>query len=151
METYGYIVCFCPQVPVSSVSICLCNTVDYFLLCFRRLLHVVFLLVLVFAIELIISFSVSDTCYVLSFAIIMLNTSLHNPSVKEKPSVERFINMNRGINDGGNLPDELLIVSRQDNSSRVIWRNTGICYVVRMPAISNFALHITEGWNYLFQ
>ncbi|XP_023344069.1 cytohesin-1 [Eurytemora carolleeae] len=42
-------------------------------------------------------FTNSDTCYVLSFAIIMLNTSLHNPSVKDKPSVEQFINMNRGI------------------------------------------------------
>lgn len=27
-------------------------------------------------------FTNTDTCYVLSFAIIMLNTSLHNPSVK---------------------------------------------------------------------
>ncbi|KAM8786395.1 cytohesin-1 isoform 2-T2 [Rhynchonycteris naso] len=49
-----------------------------------------------------------DTCYVLSFAIIMLNTSLHNPNVKDKPTVERFIAMNRGINDGGDLPEELL-------------------------------------------
>jgi cytohesin len=54
-------------------------------------------------------FQSTDTCYVLSFAIIMLNTSLHNPSVKEKPSVERFIEMNRGINDGGDLPRDLLI------------------------------------------
>lgn len=53
----------------------------------------------------------ADTCYVLSFAIIMLNTSLHNPSVKEKPSTEQFINMNRGINNGGDLPRELLVVS----------------------------------------
>lgn len=53
-------------------------------------------------------FTSSDTCYVLSFAIIMLNTSLHNPSVKDKPSVDRFITMNRGINDGGDLPPELL-------------------------------------------
>jgi cytohesin len=50
----------------------------------------------------------TDTCYVLSFAIIMLNTSLHNPSVKDKPAVARFIDMNRGINDGGDLPAELL-------------------------------------------
>ncbi|KAK3553295.1 hypothetical protein QTP86_032750 [Hemibagrus guttatus] len=49
-----------------------------------------------------------DTCYILSFAIIMLNTSLHNPNVKDKPTVERFISMNRGINDGGDLPEELL-------------------------------------------
>jgi len=53
-------------------------------------------------------FTNPDTCYVLSFAIIMLNTSLHNPSVKDKPSVEQFITMNRGINDGENLPRELL-------------------------------------------
>ncbi|KAI5623337.1 cytohesin-1 isoform X1, partial [Silurus asotus] len=50
----------------------------------------------------------ADTCYVLSFAIIMLNTSLHNPNVKDKPSAERFIAMNRGINDGGDLPEDLL-------------------------------------------
>ena len=56
-------------------------------------------------------FTNSDTCYVLSFAIIMLNTSLHNPSVKDKPSVDQFISMNRGINDGGDLPRELLVVS----------------------------------------
>ena len=54
---------------------------------------------------------VSDTCYVLSFAIIMLNTSLHNPSVKDKPTVDRFVAMNRGINEGGDLPRELLEVS----------------------------------------
>lgn len=53
---------------------------------------------------------VADTCYILSFAIIMLNTSLHNPNVKDKPTVERFISMNRGINDGGDLPEDLLRV-----------------------------------------
>lgn len=53
----------------------------------------------------------ADTCYVLSFAIIMLNTSLHNPNVRDKPTVERFISMNRGINDGGDLPEDLLRVS----------------------------------------
>ncbi|XP_076458331.1 cytohesin-1-like isoform X1 [Babylonia areolata] len=59
-------------------------------------------------------FTNADTCYVLSFAIIMLNTSLHNPSVKDKPTVERFIQMNRDINDGGNLPESLL-TSLYDN------------------------------------
>lgn len=51
-----------------------------------------------------------DTCYILSFAIIMLNTSLHNPNVKDKTPLERFISMNRGINNGDNLPDDLLSV-----------------------------------------
>lgn len=54
----------------------------------------------------------TDTCYVLSFAVIMLNTSLHNPNVKDKPSVQRFTAMNRGINDGGDLPEELLRVRK---------------------------------------
>ncbi|KAG9263884.1 cytohesin-4 isoform X1 [Astyanax mexicanus] len=49
-----------------------------------------------------------DTCYILSFSIIMLNTSLHNPNVKDKPSLERFISMNRSINNGGDLPSDLL-------------------------------------------
>ena len=53
-----------------------------------------------------------DTCYVLSFAIIMLNTSLHNHNVRDKPTAERFVTMNRGINEGGDLPEELLRVSR---------------------------------------
>lgn len=54
-------------------------------------------------------FTSTDTCYILSFSIIMLNTSLHNPSIKDKPTVDRFIAMNRGINDGGDLPEELLV------------------------------------------
>ncbi|KAJ8283610.1 hypothetical protein COCON_G00024600 [Conger conger] len=53
-------------------------------------------------------FQSTDTCYILSFAIIMLNTSLHNPNVKDKTTLERFISMNRGINNGGDLPSELL-------------------------------------------
>ncbi|XP_030066120.1 cytohesin-4 isoform X1 [Microcaecilia unicolor] len=54
-------------------------------------------------------FQSTDTCYVLSFSVIMLNTSLHNPNVKDKPPLQRFISMNRGINDGGDLPEELLM------------------------------------------
>lgn len=54
-------------------------------------------------------FSNTDTCYVLSFSIIMLNTALHNPSVKDKPTLDKFILMNRGINNGGDLPRELLV------------------------------------------
>ncbi len=40
----------------------------------------------------------------------MLNTSLHNPCVKDKPSLETFFTMNRGINEGQDLPRELLQV-----------------------------------------
>ena len=57
-----------------------------------------------------------DTCYVLSFSIIMLNTSLHNPNVKNKPSIDSFVSMTRGINDGGDLPRELIEVSMSHHS-----------------------------------
>lgn len=57
-------------------------------------------------------FSLTDTCYILSFSIIMLNTSLHNPNVKDKPPFERFVSINRGINDGADLPQELLKVRK---------------------------------------
>uniref|UniRef100_A0A1A8IVB6 Cytohesin 4b n=3 Tax=Nothobranchius TaxID=28779 RepID=A0A1A8IVB6_NOTKU len=53
-------------------------------------------------------FQSADTCYILSFAIIMLNTSLHNPNVKDKTNLDRFISMNRGINNGEDLPNDLL-------------------------------------------
>ena len=42
----------------------------------------------------------------------MLNTSLHNPSVKDKLTVEKFVSMNRGIDGGKDLPPELLTVSK---------------------------------------
>lgn len=53
-------------------------------------------------------FEDTDTCFVLSFAVIMLNTSLHNPSVREKPTLDKFISMNRSINNGKDLPRDLL-------------------------------------------
>ncbi|ELU02826.1 hypothetical protein CAPTEDRAFT_163136 [Capitella teleta] len=54
-------------------------------------------------------FTNADTCFVLSFAIIMLNTNLHNPNVKDKMPVDRFIKMNRGLNEGADLPEDLLV------------------------------------------
>ncbi|XP_005379254.1 PREDICTED: cytohesin-4 [Chinchilla lanigera] len=53
-------------------------------------------------------FQSTDTCYVLSFSVIMLNTSLHNPNVRDRPPFERFVSMNRGINCGADLPEEQL-------------------------------------------
>ena len=53
----------------------------------------------------------TDTAYVLSYAVIMLHTSIYNPSVKDKPTVDRFVSMNRGINNGADLPRDFLIVN----------------------------------------
>lgn len=53
-------------------------------------------------------FEEPDTCYILSFSIIMLNTGLHNPNVKQKITCEQFVKQNRGINSGKDLPQEVL-------------------------------------------
>ncbi|XP_063796719.1 cytohesin-4 isoform X2 [Pseudophryne corroboree] len=50
----------------------------------------------------------TDSCYIVSFSLIILNTSLHNPSVKEKPDLQQFISIHKGIHPGGDLPTELL-------------------------------------------
>lgn len=83
----------------------------------------------------------ADTCYILSFAVIMLNTSLHNPNVKDKPTVERFISMNRGINDGGDLPEELLRVSFLALTSFYVW---GCIYIV---VVFFFWMHSVSPYN----
>jgi brefeldin A-resistance guanine nucleotide exchange factor 1 len=49
-----------------------------------------------------------DAVYVLGYSVIMLNTVLHNVNVKVKMSEEEFIRNNRGINDGGNFPSDML-------------------------------------------
>ena len=53
-------------------------------------------------------FSSSDACYVIAFSVILLNTSLHNPNVREKPTEERFVRMSSGIDQGKDLPNELI-------------------------------------------
>lgn len=56
-------------------------------------------------------FASADTAFILAFSVIMLNTDLHNPSIKEerRMTVESFINNNRGIGENGtDLPREFL-------------------------------------------
>lgn len=50
-----------------------------------------------------------DTCYILSFSIIMLNTALHNPNVKPKITIEQFIKQNKGIDSGKDLAPDVLV------------------------------------------
>ena len=54
-------------------------------------------------------FDDNDTCYIISFSIIMLNTDLHNPNVKNKISMEQFVRQNKGINSGKDLPRDILV------------------------------------------
>lgn len=52
-----------------------------------------------------------DTIYVIAFAIIMLNTDLHTPSLKDsrRMKVEDFITNLRGVDSGESLSEEMLI------------------------------------------
>jgi len=53
-------------------------------------------------------FEERDTCFILSFSIIMLNTALHNPNSKMKITAEQFIKQNKGINSGKDLAPDML-------------------------------------------
>ncbi|KAL6077642.1 Cytohesin-4 [Balamuthia mandrillaris] len=76
----------------------------------------------------------TDTAYLLSFAIIMLNTDAHNDAIKNKMTKEQFLRNNTGISEGGDLPAEFLgqiydsIVSNQikmEKEDTNLWTTTG--------------------------
>ena len=56
-------------------------------------------------------FDSPETAFVLSFSIIMLNTDLHNPNIKEDRKMDKpgFIRNNRGIASGRDLPPDYLM------------------------------------------
>ena len=55
-------------------------------------------------------FQNADAVFVLAFSRIMLNTDLHNPTIKEdrRMTLEQFLKNNRGINAGDDIPVEYL-------------------------------------------
>jgi golgi-specific brefeldin A-resistance guanine nucleotide exchange factor 1 len=55
-------------------------------------------------------FKNSDAVYVLAFSTIMLNTDLHNPTIKKESrmTLRQFIRNNRGINGGQDMPEDFL-------------------------------------------
>ncbi|KAJ3412218.1 guanine nucleotide exchange protein for ADP-robosylation factor [Chytridiales sp. JEL 0842] len=54
------------------------------------------------------SFASADTAYVLAYSVIMLNTDQHNAQVKKRMTKADFLKNNRGINEGSDVPDEIL-------------------------------------------
>lgn len=50
----------------------------------------------------------SDTVFVLSYSIIMLNTDLHNKQVRKKMTLDQFLSNNRKIDQNQDLPKEFL-------------------------------------------
>ena len=55
-------------------------------------------------------FSSPDTIHVLAFALIMLNTDAHNPNVKKQSKMTQaeFVKMNRGIDGGNDIKQDVL-------------------------------------------
>lgn len=55
-------------------------------------------------------FADRDACYILAFAVIMLNTDAHNPAIKKQNKMTKiqFIQNNRGINNGNDVDKEYL-------------------------------------------
>ncbi|XP_042179674.1 LOW QUALITY PROTEIN: IQ motif and SEC7 domain-containing protein 1-like [Oncorhynchus tshawytscha] len=51
-----------------------------------------------------------DTIFILAFAIILLNTDMYSPNVKpeRKMKLEDFVKNLRGVDDGGDIPQEML-------------------------------------------
>ena len=54
-------------------------------------------------------FDEPDTCYIVCFGIIMLNTVLHNSAVKMKTTEDDFISQFRGMNSGKDLDRSFLV------------------------------------------
>ncbi len=80
------------------------------------------------------AFATEDTVYILTFSLMLLNTDLHNRNLqpKEKMRLEDFIRNNRGINDGRDLPRELLAGGWMD---AVIYIEIFICLLSHQPII----------------
>jgi len=47
-----------------------------------------------------------DGAFTLAFSLIMLNTDIHSPNVKNKMTKEQFIKNNKGMNAGEDFPKE---------------------------------------------
>ncbi|XP_065178099.1 IQ motif and SEC7 domain-containing protein 2-like isoform X2 [Sycon ciliatum] len=60
----------------------------------------------------------ADTVFVLAFSTIMLNTDLHNSSVKQHMTKEEFVRNNRGINNGEDIRRDFLDAIYEDVSER---------------------------------
>ncbi|KAJ2653172.1 guanine nucleotide exchange protein for ADP-robosylation factor [Coemansia sp. RSA 1250] len=55
-----------------------------------------------------VGFANADAAYVLAYSTILLNTDQHSPQVRHRMTRTDFVSNNRGINDGNDLPLEML-------------------------------------------
>ncbi|SCU96891.1 LAFA_0G08658g1_1 [Lachancea sp. 'fantastica'] len=54
-------------------------------------------------------FAKADTAYVLSYSIIMLNTDLHSSQIKNKMTLQEFIENNAGIDNGNDIAEDYMV------------------------------------------
>eukprot|EP01054_Gregarina_sp_Poly1_P011027 Gregarina_sp_Poly_1__11026@NODE_87_length_15225_cov_52_775630_g75_i0_p1_GENE_NODE_87_length_15225_cov_52_775630_g75_i0NODE_87_length_15225_cov_52_775630_g75_i0_p1_ORF_typecomplete_len2037_score289_52Sec7/PF01369_20/2_2e03Sec7/PF01369_20/1_5e62Sec7_N/PF12783_7/8_6e33Sec7_N/PF12783_7/1_3e03DCB/PF16213_5/1_8e08DCB/PF16213_5/2_6e03DCB/PF16213_5/9_2e03_NODE_87_length_15225_cov_52_775630_g75_i0836193 len=89
----------------------------------------------------------SDTLFVLSYSIIILNTDLHNAQVKKKMSREDFLKNNRGINEGADLPAAYLM------SIYSIIKEEELAVVVASSdnSLASLMVENREFWDYLLR
>ncbi|CAM9542942.1 unnamed protein product [Chrysoparadoxa australica] len=101
-------------------------------------------------------FEDSDAAFILAFSVIMLNTDLHSPQLREdrRMSCEGFIRNNRNINKGENLPEDFLrsiydsikqneILVHRDHTSAQD-DGLGIDYNVHWDGILTRSQHVTS-------
>ncbi|VDL71420.1 unnamed protein product [Nippostrongylus brasiliensis] len=81
-------------------------------------------------------FASADTAYVLAYSIIMLTTDLHSAQVKSKMTREQYVNMNRGINNGADLPPEFLCAIFDDIAANEIKMKAGASKLLKSTKAS---------------
>ncbi|GAM24103.1 hypothetical protein SAMD00019534_072780 [Acytostelium subglobosum LB1] len=81
-----------------------------------------------------------DAVYILAFAIIMLNTDLHSPSIKSTLTKQRFIRSLTGINNGKDLQLEYL----EDLYDRILSDEIKLD-----PSQAQFPYAVKKGWLYI--
>jgi guanine nucleotide exchange protein RalF len=69
------------------------------------------------------NFADGDAAYTLAFSTIMLNTDLHNPSIKNHMTFEQFVRNNRGMNKGQDFDQAILKKIYDDIKSKPIELN----------------------------
>lgn len=90
-----------------------------------------------------------DATYVLAFSTIMLNTDLHNPMNKNpRMTCEQFITNNRGINDGEDIPIEMLEELYDQIKEQEIQVQQDLGEFINLPEGNN-AEHFRSAWGEL--
>jgi brefeldin A-resistance guanine nucleotide exchange factor 1 len=85
-------------------------------------------------------FKSADAVFTLAFSTILLNTDLHNPTIKDEKrmTLEQFIRNNRGINDGEDFPEEFLTELYSQIKSQEIQVRKEVIDLVRRHAMEDY-------------